>query len=84
MPFADCFQRVDSTGVNQALVFGEGREQGRVAAIVAVSAERAEEDHWSSGLGEGVSGGGGISQLLSLSVRAGQSASCQRGLGLSL
>ena len=52
--------------------------------ITVVSADRAEENHWSSWPGDGVSGGGGTSPCLSLSVRFGQSASCQRGLGLSL
>jgi len=30
-----------------------------------VSVERADENHWSSWLGEGALGGGGISQFLS-------------------
>ena len=72
------------SGVHQALDFGEGREWGVLSSIIAVSAERAEENHWTSWLGEGVSGGGGISQFLGLSVSPGQSASCQQGLGLSL
>jgi len=62
----------------------DGRDRGAVVSITAVSEERAEENNWSSWVGEGVSGGGGISQSLSLSVRPGQSASCQRGVGLSL
>jgi len=37
-------------------------------SITVVSEERAEENHWSSWLGEGASGGGGIYQTLSLSV----------------
>ena len=47
-------------------------------------AERAEKNHWSSWLGERVSGGGGMSQFFSLSVRPSQSAFSQRGLGLFL
>jgi len=35
-------------------------------------------------LGAGAAGGGGTCQALSLSVRLGQSTSCQRGLGLLL
>jgi len=73
-----------SRGVHQALDFGEGRERGVSFSIVVESAERAEENHWSSWFGEGASGGGGICQLLSLPVSPGQSVSCQRGLGLSL
>ena len=57
-------------------------ERGVAASFVVVSAERAEENHWSSWLGEGLSEGGGTSHYLSLSSRLGQSASCQRGLGL--
>jgi len=68
-------------GVHQLFDLGEGRDRGAVVSITAVSAERAEENHWSSWLGEGV---GGMSQFFSLSVRSGESASCQRGLGLSL
>jgi len=70
--------------VHQALDFGEGREQVVLFSIVVVSVERAEENPWSSWLGEGALGGGGTCQLLSLSVSTGQSASCQLGLGLSL
>jgi len=55
-----------------------------VFSIAAVSVERAEEHHWSSWLGEGLSGGGGTSQFLSLSLRSSQSASSRRGLGLSV
>jgi len=71
-------------GVHQALDLEEGPEWGVSFSITPVSLERAEENHWSSWLGEGASGGGGICQLLSLSVSSGQSASYQRGLGLSL
>ena len=78
------FRRVVRSGVHQAFDFGEGRELGVSFSIVVVSGERAEENNWSSWLGEGVSGGGGTGQFLSLSVSPGQSASCQRGLGLSL
>jgi len=61
---------------------GAKRDVSFSSAVVSV--DRAEENHWSSWLGEGESGGGGICQFLSLSVSPGQSASCQRGLGLSL
>jgi len=50
----------------------------------AVRTVRAEENHRSSWLGDGVSGGGGICQSLSLLVGFSQSASCQHALGLSL
>ena len=53
------FRRVVRSGVHQALDFGEGRDRGAVFSITAVSVERAEENHWSSWLGEGVSGRGG-------------------------
>jgi len=53
-------------------------------SIAKVRAVRAEANHWSSCLGEGVRGGRGIRQFLSLSVSPGQSVSYQRGLGLSL
>ena len=82
--FVNSFQRVVRSGVHQAFDFGEGREQGVLASIVVVSAERADENHWWSWLGEGVSWGEEIRQFLSMSVSPGQSASCQRGPGLSL
>jgi len=78
------FPREVKSGVHQALDLGEGRDRGAVFSITAVSVERAEENHGSSWLGEGLSGEGGTSQFLSLSVMPGQSACCQRGLGLSL
>jgi len=78
------FRREVRSGVHQALDLGEGRERGAVASIVVVSVERAEENHWASLLGQGVPGGGGTCQALTLSVRLGQSTSCQRVLGLSL
>jgi len=78
------FRRVLRRGVHQLFDLGDGRDWGAVASIAVVRAERAEENHWSSCLGEGVSGRGGMSQFFSLSVRSGQSASCQSGLGLSL
>ena len=55
-----------------------------MASFAVVRAERAEKNHWSSCLGEGVSGGGGMRQSFRLSVKQGQSACCQRGQGLSL
>jgi len=55
-----------------------------VACIIVVRAERAEENYWSSWLGEGVSRGGEVRHSLSLLVRLGQSASCQCGRGLLL
>ena len=82
--FVNSFRRVVSRGVHQDLDLEEGRERGVSFSIVVESAERAEENHRSSWFGEGASGGGGISQFLSLSVRPSQSVSCQRGLGLSL
>jgi len=82
--FENSFRRVVRSGVHQALDFGEGRERGAVASIVVVSAERGEENHLSSWFGEGVSGGGGMIQFSSLSVKPGQSASCHLGLGLTL
>jgi len=42
------FRREVRSGVHQALDLGEGQGRGAVASIVAVSAERAEENHWSS------------------------------------
>jgi len=75
-------ERVLRSGVHQALDLGEGPERGAVAWIVVVSAEMAEENHWSSWFGEEALERGGSSQSLSLSVRLGQSASCQRGLSL--
>jgi len=82
--FVNSFRRVVSGGVHQALDFEEWRERGAVASIVDLSAERAEENHRSSWLGEGTSGGGGICQFSSLFIRAGQFTCCQRGLRLSL
>ena len=82
--FGNSFWSVVRSGVHQGLDLGEGRERGRGTSIVVVSAERAEENDWSSWLGEGVLGAGGTSHALGLSVRLGQSASCQRGLGLLL
>ena len=69
------FRRVVRSGVHQALDLGDGRDRGAVVSIVVVSAERAEENHWSTWLGDGVSGRGGTSQFSSLSVKPGQSAS---------
>jgi len=82
--FVNSFRRGLRSRVHQALDLGDGREWGAVACIVAVSADRTKENHWSSWLGEGASGGGVTCQSLSLSVRLGQSTSCQRGLSLSL
>ena len=45
------------SGAHQALDFGEGRERAVLFSTVAVSTERAEENHWPSWLGDGVSGG---------------------------
>jgi len=71
-------------GVHQLFDLGDERQRSAVVSTTVVSDERAEENQWSSWLGEGVSGGGGMSQFFSLSVMFDQSASCQRGLGLSL
>ena len=76
------FGRVVRSEVHQAFDFGEGRERGISLSIVVVSTERAEESHWSSWLGEVVSGGAGTCQFLSLSVSPGQAASGQWGQGL--
>jgi len=46
--FANFFRRVVRSGVHQALDLGEGRERGVSFSITVVSAERAEENHWSS------------------------------------
>jgi len=81
--FANSFRRVVRMGVHQALDLWDRRERGLVASIVVVRAERVEENHWSSWLGEGVSEAAGTSHSLSIYVRPGQSASCQRGLCLS-
>jgi len=78
------FRRVVRRGLYQLYDFGGGRHRGAVVSNGVVRGERAEENHSSSCLGEGVSGGGGICEFLSLSVKPGQSASCERGLGLSL
>ena len=78
------FRRVVRRGVHQPFDLRDGRDRGAVVSIAAVSAERAEENQWSSCLGEGVSGGGGMRRFFSLSHRLGQSATCQRGLGLLL
>jgi len=63
--FVNSFRRVVRSGVHQALDLGDGRDRGAVVFIVVVSAARAEEHHWLSWLGDGVSGAGGTSQLLS-------------------
>ena len=78
------FARVVRSGVHQALDFGDGGDRGAVLSITAGSVEMAEGNHWSSWLGEGVSVGEAMSQFFSLSVRPGQSPSCQLGLGLSV
>ena len=77
------FRRVVRSGVHQAFNLGNTRERGAVASIAVVSVQRAEENHGASWLREGGEGGGGTRQPLSPSVRPGQLASCQRGLGLS-
>jgi len=46
--FENSYRRVVRRGVYQALDHGEGRERGVLSSIVVVSAERAEENHWSS------------------------------------
>ena len=55
------FRRVVRSGVHRALDLGDGGDRGAVVSITAVSVERAEENHWSSWLGAGVLGGGGMS-----------------------
>ena len=82
--FVNSFRRVVRIGVHQALDVGDGCDRCVVASIVVRRAERGEENHRSSWLVERVSGGGGTSQSLRLSVlRLGQLASCHCGLGLS-
>ena len=66
------FGRVVRSGVHEALDCGDGRERGEVASIAAVSVERGEENHRSSWLGEGVSGGGGTIHFFTLFMRLGQ------------
>jgi len=58
--FVNSLQRVVRSGVHQALDRKERREPGAVASSVVVRMERAEEIHWSSWLGEEVSGGEGL------------------------
>ena len=59
--FVNSFRRVVRSGVHQAFDFGEGRKAVVFSAIVAVSAEGAEENYSSSWLGDGLSEGGGTS-----------------------
>jgi len=82
--FVNSFWRRVRRGVNQGLNLAEGPERGAEASSSVVRAESAEGNHWLRGLAEGASGAGGNSQFLSLSIRPGQSDSCQCGLGLSL
>jgi len=56
--FVNSFRRVVRSGVHQVLDFGEGRERGVLSSFAVVSAESAEQNHWSSWLGEGAWGGG--------------------------
>jgi len=42
------FRREVRSGVHQALDHAEERERGAVASSLVGSAERAEENHWSS------------------------------------
>jgi len=53
------FRRVGRRGVHQLFDFGDWRDRGGVVLIAVLKAERAEENHWCSCLGEGVSGGKG-------------------------
>jgi len=55
--FVNSLRKVVRRGVHQGLDLREGRERGAVASIVVVRAVRAEENHWSSWMEEGVSGG---------------------------
>jgi len=61
--FVNSFRRVVRSVVHQALDFGEGRERGAFASIDVVRVERAEENHRSSWVGEGASGGGDLPVL---------------------
>jgi len=63
MAFMNSFRREVRSVVHEALDLVEWRERGAVASIVVVSVERAEENHWSSSLGEGASGGEGPASL---------------------
>jgi len=69
----NCFRRVVRRGVHQPFDLGDGRERGVVVSITVGSAERAEENQWSSWLGEG---GGAMRQFFNLSIGLSQSASC--------
>ena len=80
----ELFSEDCQSGVHQALDFGKKHERGAVGAIVDVSAKRPEDTHRSSWLGEEGLGGGGTGQFSSFLGRDGQSACCQRGVGLSL
>jgi len=51
-------QRVVRGEMHQRLHLGKGHERGGEASMIVVRAEKAEESHWSSWLGEGASGGG--------------------------
>jgi len=57
--FVNSFRRVVRRGVHQLFDLRDGRDRGAVVSITAVSAERAEENHWSSWLGEEGRGGEG-------------------------
>ena len=77
------FRRVVKSGVHQALDFGDGRECGAVVAIAVVSMVRAEENRWSSWLGEAGEGGGGISQCFSLPTSQAPRVPLYRGSALN-
>ena len=53
------FRRVVRGGIHQPFDLRDGRDRVPVASIAAVSVEKAKETHWSSLLGEGVTGGEG-------------------------
>jgi len=69
--FVNSFRRVVRRGVHQLFDFVDGRDRGAVVSITLVRAGRAEENHWSNCLREGVSGAGGMSHPFILSVKPG-------------
>jgi len=79
--FENSWRSVVRRGVHQGLDLRQAQERGGMPSFFGVRAVRPDENQWSSWLGEGVSGRGGICQSLSLMGRADQSASCQHGLG---
>lgn len=69
--FVNSLRRAVRNRVAQGVDIGKGWDRGIVASIVVVRAVSADENHWSTWLGEGVLGEGGTSQLLNLLDRLG-------------